>query len=78
MENINFTEFALAIFVIIGLVNGINLALDKDWKGFTKFMMAVVAGAIFGSLGWFGLPSIEMGLAVAISSSGVYKIAQVI
>lgn len=78
MGNIDLTQFAMAIFVIIGLVNGINLAMNKDWKSFGKFAIAVVAGGVFGYLGWFGLPSVELGLAVAISSSGVYKVAQVI
>jgi len=76
MNNIDLTQFAMAIFVIIGLVNGINLAMEKDWKAFGKFSIAVVAGAVFGYLGWFGIPSVEMGLAVAISSSGVFKVAQ--
>ncbi len=78
MEGIDFTQFALAIFVIIGLVNGINLAIEKNWKAFGKFLIAVIAGGIFGFLNWFGLPSLEIGLAVAISSSGIYKVAQVI
>jgi hypothetical protein len=78
MNNIDLTQFAMAIFVIIGLVNGINLAMDKNWKAFGKFVIALVAGAVFGYLKWFGVPSIEMGLAIAISSSGVYKVAQVI
>ena len=75
MNNIDLTQFAMAIFVIIGLVNGINLATEKNWKSFGKFAIAVVAGAVFGYLKWFGIPSIEMGLAIAISSSGVFKIA---
>ena len=66
----------MAGFVLIGLVNGIQFAVDKVWKSFIMFMTAVIAGGVFGYLGWFGLPSIEIGLAVGISSSGVYKIAQ--
>lgn len=72
----DFTQFAMAAFVLIGLVNGIQFALDKDWKSFIKFMIAVVAAGFFGYLKWFGLPSIEIGIAVGISSSGVYKVAQ--
>jgi len=72
----DFQEFAMAGFVLIGLVNGIQFAIDKNWKSFIMFMTAVVAGGVFGYLGWFGLPGIEIGLAVGISSSGVYKIAQ--
>jgi hypothetical protein len=69
-------QFAMAGFVIIGLVNGIGFAVDRNWKAFVFFMTAVVAGGVFGFLRWFGLPGIEIGLAVGISSSGVYKVAQ--
>lgn len=62
-------------FVLIGLVNGIQFLVDKDYKAFIKFITAVLAGGIFGFLGWFGLLSIEIGLAVGIASSGVYKVA---
>ncbi len=71
----NFDQFAMAGFVIIGLVNGIQLALNRDWKSFALFLTAVLSAAIFGYLKWFGLPSVEVGLAVGISSSGIYKIA---
>lgn len=70
------TQFAMAAFVLIGLVNGIQFALDGDRPSFIKFMTAVVAGGVFGFLKWFGLPGLEIGLAVGISSSGVYKVAQ--
>lgn len=72
----NFEQFAMAGFVLIGLVNGIKLALDRNWKSFALFCTAVVAGTVFGALQWFGLPSAEIGLAVGISSSGVYTIAK--
>jgi hydrogenase/urease accessory protein HupE len=72
----NLEQFAMAAFVLIGLVNGIQLALDRNWASFTKFLMAVIAGGVFGLLQWFGLPNVETGLAVGISSSGVYKIAK--
>ena len=70
------TAFDLAAFVLIGLINGIQFALDKNWASFAKFMAAVIAGGVFGTLKWFGLPSTEIGIAVGISSSGVYKVAQ--
>jgi hydrogenase/urease accessory protein HupE len=70
------TQFAMAGFVIIGLVNGIQFAFNRNWQAFAFFITAVVAGAVFGYLKWFGLPSMELGLAVGISSSGVYKVAQ--
>lgn len=72
----NLEQYAMATFVLIGLVNGIQFALEKNWKSFAFFMTAVVAGTAFGFLGWFGLPSPEIGLAVGISSSGVYKVVQ--
>lgn len=70
------TQYAMAGFVIIGLVNGIQFAFNRDWKAFTFFIVALISGAVFGYLKWFGLPSMEFGLAIGISSSGVYKVAQ--
>lgn len=72
----DFQEFAMAGFVLIGLVNGIQFAVNKDWSGFIKFAMAVIAGGIFGYFRMFGLPGLEIGIAIGISSSGVYKLAQ--
>lgn len=72
----NLEQFAMAGFVLIGLVNGIQLAFEKNWKSFAFFAIAVIGGVLFGFLHWFGLPSPEIGLAVGISSSGVYKVAQ--
>jgi len=68
-------QYVLAGFALVGLVNGISLALNRDWKSFGLFMTAVVAGVIFGSLKWFGIPSTEIGFAIGIASSGVYKVA---
>jgi len=72
----NLEGYTMAGFVLIGLVNGIQLATNKEWKSFIMFMTAVLFGALFGFLGWFELPSCEIGLAIGISSSGVYKISQ--
>jgi len=69
-------QYVLGAFVLIGLVNGIQFLIDKQWASFIKFMTAVIAGGVFGYLQWFGLPSLEIGLAVGISSSGAYKVAQ--
>ena len=69
-------EYAMAAFVLIGLVNGVQFAINKQWESFLKFSIVVVAGFFFGLLGWFNLPSAEIGLAVGLSSSGAYKIAQ--
>jgi hypothetical protein len=68
-------QYVMAAFVLIGLVNGIKL-LESDKKGFAYFCVAVVTGTIFGAFQLFGLPSLEVGLAIGISSSGVYKLAQ--
>lgn len=72
----DFTQYAMAGFVLIGLVNGVQFALDKNWRSLTFFMVAVLAGVLFGALKWFGIPSQEIGLAIGISSSGAYKVAQ--
>ena len=70
------STYTMAGFVVIGLVNGVQFALENNWKSFTFFLIAVLSGLLFGFLGWFDLPSMEVGLAVGISSSGVYKVAQ--
>jgi len=70
------TQFAAASFILIGFVNGLQFATSKQWDRFFFFLAAVTAGAIFGYKQWFGLPSTEIGIAVGIASSGVYKVAQ--
>lgn len=72
------TQYVLGAFVLIGLINGSQFAIEKNWSSFIKFMLAVVAGGVFGYLKWFGIPSAEIGLALGISSSGVYKVSQVL
>lgn len=69
-------QFALGAFVLIGFVNGVQFALNKEWAAFIRFMTAVLVGGLVGYMKWFGLPSLEIGIAVGISSSGVYKVAQ--
>lgn len=69
-------QFTLASFMLIGLVNGFQLALKGQWTSFLKFSLAVTAGAVFGALGYFDLPSVEVGLAVGLSSSGIYKLVE--
>ena len=68
----DFTQYVMAGFVLVGLVNGINFALDRNWSSFVKFLTAVIFGGIFGYLHW----SVEIGIGAGIASSGVYKIAQ--
>lgn len=72
----DFEQYAMATFALIGLVNGVQLAVYRQWDRFVLWLVAVIAGTAFGFLHWFGLPSIELGLAIGINSSGVYKIAQ--
>lgn len=70
------TQFAFGAAMLVGLVNVVKLAFEQNWKSFGLAMVAVVGGLVFGFLGWFGLPSPEIGLALALASSGVYEIAQ--
>lgn len=74
---IDLTQFAVAASVIIGLVNGFRL-LETNRKAFLYFIGAVVAGVVFGYFHWFGLPSVEVGLVVALGSSGLYRVGQVV
>ncbi len=72
MENIQ------AIAALIGVVNGVRLLFDDPdpkHKSFIYFILAVVAGVVFGALHWFGL-SIESGFVAALASSGVYQVAK--
>lgn len=72
------TDFVVAGAVIIGLVNGFRLLEQPDKRGFYYFLGAVAMGVLFGAIGWFGLPSIEVGLTVALGSSGLYRVGQVV
>ena len=74
----DFSEYAVAATVLIGLINGVQFALNKNWRAFVFFLTSIIAGSVFGFFGWFGLPSIEIGFAVGLGASGVYKISQVI
>lgn len=70
------TQFAFGATMLIGLVNVIKLAIDQNWKSFALAMVAVMGGLLFGFLGWFGISSPEIGLALALASSGVYEVGQ--
>lgn len=76
MFDIDLTQFAFATTIIIGLINGVTFAIDRKWKPFVYWCLAVTAGSIFGFLQWYGIPSIEIGFALGVSSSGIYKLAQ--
>lgn len=73
---IDIQNFAMASFVIIGFINGVQFALDGNWSSFIKFLTALLLGAILGFYKSFGLPGIEMGIYMGIASSGVYKVVQ--
>lgn len=59
---------------IIGIVNGVQL-LSPKIVGFYSFLLSLGLGVIFGMFHVFGL-TLETGIVVALSSSGLYKVAQ--
>ena len=69
MENLQ------SIAVIIGIVNGVQLATLPDKKPFLFFLLAVAVGVVFGLLHYFGL-TVEAGILAALASSGLYKVSQ--
>lgn len=71
-------SYAVAAAAIVGLVNGFRLAGDRDFKGFVFFALAMAAGLFFGNIHWFGLPNMEVGLLVALASSGLYRVGQLV
>ncbi len=71
-------EFGVAAGVIIGLVNGFRLLEQPNKKGFFYFLGALGAGILFGAVGLFGVPSIEVGIEIALASSGLYRVGQVV
>lgn len=70
------TQFAFGASILVGLVNVVKLGLNKRWDSLALAGTAIIGGLLFGFLGWFGIPSPEIGLALALASSGVYEIAQ--
>lgn len=71
-------QFVLGSAFLIGFVNVVNMGLERDWKAFIKAMTAIVVGGVLGYLKFYNLPSIEIGLALGIMSSGAYKGLQVL
>lgn len=67
--------------VIIGIVNGFRLLKEgmdsspKTYWGFAFFVLALFAGIVLGALHFFGL-TIQSGIIVALSSSGLYRAAE--
>lgn len=70
------TQFAFGATMIVGIVNIVKTAIDQNWKSLALSVSACVAGIILGLLHWFGIPSPEIGLALALASSGVYELTQ--
>lgn len=64
----------VAVAAIIGIVNGVQL-LSPKIVGFYSFALSLCLGIIFGIFHVFGL-TLETGIVVALSSSGLYKVAQ--
>lgn len=73
-----FMDTIEAGLIIIGIVNGIKLFELPDKKSFIYFCIAVVIGIVFGALNLFGVAGVEAGLVIALSSSGLYKLAKVV
>lgn len=69
MENIQ------AGLVIIGIVNGVRLYQLPDKRGFYYFMLAFALGVVGGLLHLFGL-TLETGMVIALSSSGLYRVGE--
>lgn len=72
----DFTQFAIGSAMIIGLVNIVKLAVDRNWKSLALASAAVLFGLLLGFLQWFGIPSPEVGLGIALASSGAYEVTQ--
>lgn len=70
------TQFAFGAAMLIGVVNVAKLAISKNYNSLVLAGVAILAGLLFGFLRWFGIPSPEIGLAIALASSGVYEVAQ--
>lgn len=70
------TQFTVGAAMLIGVVNIAKLAINRNWSSFSLAMVAVVTGLVFGFLNFFGIPSPEIGLGIALASSGVYEVAQ--
>lgn len=70
------TQFAFGATMIIGIVNIVKSAMDQNWKSLVLSLAACIAGIVLGFLQWFGIPSAEIGLAIALASSGVYEVGQ--
>ena len=66
---------AVAVGVIIGIVNGVSLLGSPKVTSFVKFLIALAVGLMFGVVGLFGL-TLETGIFIGLASSGLYKVTQ--
>lgn len=71
------SQYVVGAAALIGLINGFRLLSQKDKTPFFYFLGAVVGGALLGYVRYFGIPSVEIGLLVGLSSSGFYRVGQV-
>lgn len=71
-------EVIEAGLIIIGIINGVKLAELKDKKPFYYFLLALGLGVAFGAMHLFGVANIEAGLVLALQSSGLYKLVQIV
>ena len=73
MENIT------AVAVIIGVVRGVTLGLERldfvKMSSLLGFVLAIVTGVVLGLLGFFGL-TVESGVISALVATGVYQTAK--
>ena len=73
MENIT------AVAVIIGIVRGVTLGLEKldfvKMSSLLGFVLALITGVVLGLLGFFGL-TVESGVISALVATGVYQTAK--
>jgi len=72
MENIT------AVAVIIGIVRGIILGLEKTKFPVTSlvgFILSLAVGVGLGLLGYFGL-NVETGIVSALVATGTYQVAK--
>lgn len=68
-------QYVMWGFLVIGFVNITQFALDGNWKSFIKALTGILVGSIAGYFKMFGIPSLEIGILLGISASGLFKIA---
>jgi len=67
-----------AVAVIIGIVRGVTLALDKTkfpMSSLVGFVLSLITGIVLGLMHYFGL-TVETGIVAALTATGVYQVAK--